>query len=368
MARAGIAVVLFLISASLVLFSYHLWTSAAEAHVGGDALAIVVVLSVAILLAALAIYLFAHPHRPPRGEGRTPRSYRHTIPVAIVVVLGLATAGAARWLVVPASFGDFGWYRGDAVSEAKAMPVRHQGEETCLECHDDIAELHDKDAHVRVPCETCHGPGAAHVESEGETAMRIPKEKADCLVCHRLLDARPGPFPQIRWREHYRFVGVKEEKTQCVACHSPHEPLYMDREITEARLHPLIHRCRDCHLGRTDETLQRPESHPAIFECQYCHGALVKDFAARPHQQVKCTRCHIFFKESEFAGRIIRDADPRFCLLCHRDAEFRSEDAAPSIEWPEHRDDMADSDADKTKRCVDCHQDRIHLLQKELTP
>jgi mono/diheme cytochrome c family protein len=52
------------------------------------------------------------------------------------------------------------------------------GSETCMECHDEWYESYMKNYHAikgdpRTPaakqgCESCHGPGAAHVESEGE--------------------------------------------------------------------------------------------------------------------------------------------------------------------------------------------------------
>ena len=160
---------------------------------------------------------------------------------------------------------------------------------------------------------------------------------------------------------------VADEGLACTACHDPHEPLFMDRDLRTARLHPLIQRCRDCHAGRADETLPRPDHHPAIFECRYCHAPVVADYETRPHKVVRCTTCHIFFRASAFAGRILRDADPRFCLLCHGEAEFRSNTSAPGISWPDgHLDDVADDEADRTKRCIDCHRDRIHLLSHEL--
>jgi hypothetical protein len=156
-------------------------------------------------------------------------------------------------------------------------------------------------------------------------------------------------------------VNVRVPETECTACHDPHEPLYMDRDLHGARLHPLIHRCRDCHIGRTDQGQARPAGHPAIFACDYCHAGIAADFAKRPHRAVGCTTCHIFFVESESAGRILRDADPRFCLLCHREADFRAEGGPPTIRWPDHLDDVAQDEADRQKRCIDCHQDRIHL-------
>jgi hypothetical protein len=292
-----------------------------------------------------------------------PSSYRHIIRLFAFIGAILIAALVTRSLLVPESFGILGHYRMNAIEEAREREPRHVGQTVCAECHDDVAALHAKDAHAGVSCETCHGPGATHVVADGEGGIRRPAGKRLCLVCHRLMLARPGEFPQIDPAAHYRFVGVKDPDTDCTACHDPHEPLYMDRDLRTARLHPLIHRCRDCHAGRTDEALARPADHPAIFQCDYCHAEVAADFSTRPHKDVQCTTCHLFFRESDFAGRIIRDADPRFCLLCHRAADFRSDDSPPGISWPEHREDMAEDASDRRQRCIDCHQDRIHTIR-----
>jgi hypothetical protein len=292
--------------------------------------------------------------------------YHHAYRIFTIIAIAVGAALVVRTLLVPDSFGRHGHYRAEAMTEARAHELRHVTVTTCAECHDDVAELHAKDAHASVQCEVCHGPGRAHVDAGGDGPIRRPAGKQICLVCHELLLARPGEFAQIEVQKHYEFVGVGDPGTDCGACHDPHEPLYMDRDLRLARLHPLIHRCRDCHAGRTDRSLQRPAEHPAIFECDYCHGAVAADFQARPHSAMRCTDCHIFFRESEFAGRILRDADPRFCLLCHRETDFRSDDSAPGIAWPEHLDDVAD-DGEREKRCIDCHQEAIHRLQGTLS-
>jgi len=293
---------------------------------------------------------------------RKPASYRHTFRIFGLITVAVAAALVLRSLLVPDSFGEHEHLQAAAVADALEPDVHHVGKTTCAECHDELADLHAKDAHAWVQCETCHGSGTLHVDADGDGDIHRPDGKDACLVCHRLLLARPGEFAQVKVEEHYRFVGVEDPATLCIDCHDPHEPLYMDRDLRNARLHPLIHRCRDCHPGRTDESMPRPAEHPAIFQCDYCHAEVVADFATRSHRAMRCTTCHIFFRESEFAGRILRDADPRFCVLCHGEADFRSASAAPSIAWPDHREDMAVDDGDLAKRCVDCHQENIHRL------
>lgn len=310
--------------------------------------------------------------RPQDGPQRIRPDYRHAYPVFGLVVALLVTGAAARALARPPSFGQFGFYRGAAPAAARARLFRHRGKRACQQCHFREVDLHDKDAHGTIECEVCHGPGREHAlrgTAESAALMRVPRRQADCLACHQQLDARPGWFPQIDVPTHYAFVGVSEMGTPCTACHDPHEPLYMDRDLRTARLHPVVHRCRDCHQGPTrDASAARPEGHPPIFDCSYCHQRVVGDFAKRPHSEVRCTTCHLFFRQSESAGRIIRDADPRFCLLCHREGEFRSEGAPPSVAWPQHLEEVREGPADALKRCVDCHQDQIHAVEPTESP
>ena len=70
----------------------------------------------------------------------------------------------------------------------------------------------------------------------GDAPVRRPEGREACLACHLLLPERPGDFPQVVPAEHYRFVGVADPGTHCTACHDPHEPLFMDRDLRQARL------------------------------------------------------------------------------------------------------------------------------------
>ena len=293
--------------------------------------------------------------------------YRHVYPVLILLSLGVATALTVRHYMVPATFGEFGFYRAAAMDDEKARQPRHVGRAVCTECHGDVALIHAKDVHATVECETCHGAGNKHVK-DNDAPMAAANGKDDCLVCHRMLDARPGAFPQVEWQKHYQFVGVKDTSIACVRCHSGHEPLYLDRDLRTARLHPLIQQCNSCHLGRTDETLKKPDTHPKIFQCDYCHAELAKSFAAGSHTSVRCTTCHLFIKETSYSGRIVRNTNPQFCLLCHRKADFKSDSGPPTINWPAHIKDVSKDPVDPKRSCVSCHQDQIHAIRSKEAP
>ncbi len=296
-----------------------------------------------------------------QGSGPPRADYRHAYPVFVIVII-LAIAGlAVRAHLVPNTFGETGFYRGGDITDEQQRQPRYAGQAACEECHDDVTAIHAKDVHASVQCETCHGPGTAHIEDLDNT-MFPANRKEDCLVCHRQLDARPGSFPQVVWTEHFKFVGVTDTNIACVRCHSGHEPLFTDHDLRQARLHPLIQDCADCHIGLTDEQLKQPADHPRIFHCADCHPTIYASFMKDEHRSISCTTCHLFIKENNFSGRIVRNADPRFCLLCHRKTDFKVESGTPKIDWPDHLGEVSDDPPDPKRSCVDCHMFNIHDL------
>jgi hypothetical protein len=316
----------------------------------------------------------------------------------VVYLLVLAAAGALilQRLMRPEGFGELGHYRAGSLSEILARPAVYQGQGVCSECHADIFGVHEKDVHFRVECEDCHGPGDRHARFHREggespanesPASESPAKAADtgvaltkadatlpkeytlegCLFCHRQLASRPRDFPQIDPTAHYAFLHVKEPTTRCVECHSPHEPLYLLTRASDARLHPIIHECSDCHDKQPEVSHRDVEAHPAIFVCADCHRKVVEDFSEREHGFLRCTACHLFHKENDTAGRIYKNGNQRFCLLCHEEKPFKAEDEVPMIVSADHLRDMAklkgvdpavlQKDA---RACLSCHFEYIH--------
>ena len=308
-----------------------------------------------------------------RSEQQRAR-YDHLVrPIGLLVLL-LATAAAIRAFVVPSSWGRLGPFRADAVKEAMVVSEpQHVGETRCVRCHEPNVRKHDKDVHHAVECESCHGPGAKHLplvvdreHAAVEERPFVPKTKDPCLWCHRRLNARPSRFPQIDPQEHYGFLGVTDPETPCMRCHDPHEPLFLSSPVQQARLHPAFQLCSDCHAGTIDNAAPRPQDHPPVFECTYCHGDIAADAASRAHGALPCRRCHVYVPENDNAGRIIKNQDPRFCLLCHRATPFRKSAGIRLIEWPAHA--LSQQPPGTAEQCVECHAQAIHSRREQLQP
>lgn len=302
------------------------------------------------------------------------KSTSHVWRIFTALIAVMALAFFARWLLLPESFGELGHYRADSLQEIMSLELVHQGRQVCGDCHAEIYELHKKDIHFAVQCEDCHGPGNLHVKyhqttdhSISENQARMPKEYTleGCLFCHRKLAARPRSFAQIDPVEHYEFLHVTDSETPCIECHSPHEPLFLLKEVDQARLHPVIFECEDCHDTPPQKDHTEVPDHPVVFVCRDCHPAIVEDFMQHEHSFLRCTTCHLFYQTSDTAGRLFNNGNWRFCLLCHEDKPFKDNDKLPQLVYADHLSVMAkhmcrdlDTLQDEPSMCLMCHRDK----------
>ncbi|HEV2209289.1 MAG TPA: hypothetical protein VG167_10975 [Verrucomicrobiae bacterium] len=130
--------------------------------------------------------------------------------VGIVVVYS-----TARYFLTPPSFGQYGWYRGEALGELASRDPVFAGKQACEECHSDELQKLAKYEHKTLSCEGCHGPQQAHVENPDIIPPKIGS--GVCLRCHEANPSRPKWHKQIVIKTHYG--GGK-----CVECHVPHAP------------------------------------------------------------------------------------------------------------------------------------------------
>lgn len=196
----------------------------------------------------------------------------------------------------------------------------------CAVCHEETVKLFERNPHAvleRSPrfrldnsCESCHGPGRAHVDEGGDKSRIITfREGAGrnaydgrCLQCHGKDRALSG----------YEAGRHARQGLSCVECHSVHTSAVTTRLLKQAP-NDL---CFACHLRERSDFARPyhhrvPENAMRCTDCHPAHGGL--DRGARRASigsEESCFRCHRE-KEGPFvfehAGLVIRD-----CGACHQ--------------------------------------------------
>lgn len=134
-----------------------------------------------------------------------------------LVLLTLAIVGSytvARVFLTPATFGQYGWYRGAALEELAARTPVYAGKKACDECHSDILHKLAGDAHKTLSCEACHGVSRTHADDPDILPVKLTG--SHCIRCHEANPSRPAWFKQIVVKDHY--------SGKCTECHIPHQP------------------------------------------------------------------------------------------------------------------------------------------------
>jgi DmsE family decaheme c-type cytochrome len=208
-------------------------------------------------------------------------------------------------------------------SQAKsAASGDYVGEEKCLECHEDEgkgyhATPHGRARNQRTPaadnsCETCHGPGKAHVDADGEGHIKDFKKMASrdvgetCTTCH------------VR-TEHANWDGGKHNSRNitCTTCHSVHEAKSEKAQLKKLSVQETCVQCHRKEVNKVHKSSHMPVREGKM-ECTTCHN---------PHgsQNVKmlregnsiteaCASCH-----SEKRGPFLFEhaVGRENCVTCH---------------------------------------------------
>ena len=217
--------------------------------------------------------------------------------LSVIFAALIAMLVAARGLLIPSDFGQYGHYRASAVEEIASQEIQYAGREICYDCHDDIVEIKSAGFHKNVGCEVCHGPAAAHTEDIESIKLLAPRGRGGCPVCHEYLPSRPTGFPQIISASH-------NPVKSCITCHEPHDP--------------------------------KPPETPK--ECSACHATIARTKAISHHAYVDCTRCHEGSEGHKDKPRTIIPSIPAnraFCGGCHADQASR-EGGVPQIDLATH--------------------------------
>jgi uncharacterized CHY-type Zn-finger protein len=123
-----------------------------------------------------------------------------------------------RGYVVPKSFGKYGHYRANAITDIAAHPIKFAGHQTCESCHVDVLDVKKAGKHAHVNCEACHGALAKHAEDPTSVVPVKPDTAVLCVRCHEKSVARPKDFPQVASADHANGI-------PCQTCHNPHNPM-----------------------------------------------------------------------------------------------------------------------------------------------
>jgi DmsE family decaheme c-type cytochrome len=196
------------------------------------------------------------------------------------------------------------------------------GEAVCLECHDDKTKKYERTAHSRSrnprtpaaaqSCESCHGPGKTHVETDGEGPIKNPAKmkpreiSETCTTCHNRT-------------EHNLWAGGKHDarNISCVTCHSVHEP---KSEKGQLKTVTQTETCSQCHQTQVNK-LHRVAHMPVRegkLECSTCHtphnSANVKMLRNGTSVNDSCATCH-----AEKRGPFLWEHAPgrENCVTCH---------------------------------------------------
>lgn len=145
------------------------------------------------------------------------RDSAHLFRLFAVFLAGLLIFIAVRAAVIPKTFGEYGPYRGAALTTAMSRPVKYAGHDSCEGCHPEVLEIKSKGVHAHVNCESCHGALAVHADDPTALKPTLPDVATLCVRCHAQNIAKPSGFPQVDAKEH-------SSGQPCTACHKPHSP------------------------------------------------------------------------------------------------------------------------------------------------
>jgi len=142
------------------------------------------------------------------------------MPPQIVRLLALTigivvTYLVARMVLTPDSFGQHGWYRGQALEEATLRDPLYVGKQGCGECHKEVLELLSLHEHRTLSCESCHGIGREHALDPDHQGV-VKLSDTGCMRCHQVNPSRPAWLKQITLQDHF--------EGSCMECHLPHSP------------------------------------------------------------------------------------------------------------------------------------------------
>lgn len=155
----------------------------------------------------------------------------------------------------------------------------------CVECHTTSGTVEGpriENLIANVTCESCHGPGEAHVRRQerggaGSEPQQIashwpaPQQLEMCGRCHRRTDWLSKPPDRHDYKiVRFQPVGLSQSRCyqksdgrlSCTTCHDPHRPPASDTPHYDRK-------CLDCHVKDRKSAKSCPHRRPE--GCVSCH-------------------------------------------------------------------------------------------------
>lgn len=210
---------------------------------------------------------------------------------------------------------------------AQLKSADYVGSEACKDCHEDQFKYFSHTSHAQLTkigswknkvtgCESCHGPGKAHIE-EGDPKKIISfknkssKETSEtCLTCH----AGREEHNNFRRGEHWR------NDIGCTDCHSSHSPA-RGRQLAASNV--FLSSSNAQKPGFSDLKLL-VTSEPQL--CMDCHSETKHQFNLPFHHKVlegamKCSDCHNPHGGFELKQTRLATGADAACIKCHADKQ-----------------------------------------------
>ena len=202
--------------------------------------------------------------------------------------------------------------------------VGYVGQDTCVTCHEDQGKgRYEKSPHAatsdsRSPaakqgCESCHGPGAKHVEDPATNKLKNLKATGQATVINETCTSCHSRQNHVLWEgSQHETRGLA-----CSTCHSVHSPKSEDKQLKEVTQRELCATCHRDKISKLDRSGHMPVREQKM-ECSSCHNVHgttnVRLLRKGDSVAELCTSCH-----AEKRGPYLWEHAPSRdgCVTCH---------------------------------------------------